>query len=134
MCGAPDRRSPLAALAQPPSDTTHVSVTKPPTPALPPLLVLIQSPSPYYPMPRLPHPPCIPARAFRTLQVLLPVNNTFCFISLSAAYTGPVIHCPHCAPSIRPPSSRPVYLVLGLVLKFLLEHSADFHDRKSSRL
>ena len=36
MCGAPDRRSPLTALSQPPSDTTHVSVTKPPPPALPP--------------------------------------------------------------------------------------------------
>ena len=36
MCGAPDRRSPLAALGQPPSDTTHVSVTKPRPPPCPP--------------------------------------------------------------------------------------------------
>ena len=79
MCGAPDRRYPLAALAQPPPDTTHVSVTKPPTPTLPPSgtnpapLPLL----PYAPDSLLPPSPFIPARAFRTLQVLLPVNNTF---------------------------------------------------------
>ena len=95
MCGAPDRRSPLAALAQPPSDTTHVSVTKPLTPTLP-LLVLIQSPSPllpYAPDSLLPPSPLHPGPGLQD-----PVNNTFRFGSLSTAYTGPVIHCPPLCP------------------------------------
>ena len=64
MCGAPDRRSPLAALAQPTSDTTHVSVTKPPTPPPlpppPPPPTSGTNPVPLPPTtlcPRLPPPP-----------------------------------------------------------------------------
>ena len=93
--GAPDRRSPLTALAQPPSDTTHVSVTNPPHPALPPSGTN-PAPSPYYPMPRLPpppFPPFIPSRAFRTLSttpsVLVPCQPPTLVLSFTV---------PHCAP------------------------------------
>ena len=62
MCGAPDRRSPLTALAQPPSDTTHVSVTKPPTSALPPSGTNpVPLPPPTTLCPRLPPPPFPPS-------------------------------------------------------------------------
>ena len=99
VCGAPDRRSPLAALAQPPSDTTHVSVTPPY-----PLLVLIQSPSPLLPpTPSSPLPHFIPARAFKTLSTTPSVSFPCPPPTLVLSFT-----VPHCAPSVRHPSSRPV--------------------------
>ena len=61
VCGAPDHRSPLAALAQPPSDTTHVSVTKPLTPTLPPFWYESSPLPPTTLCPLLPPPPFPPS-------------------------------------------------------------------------
>ena len=95
VCGAPDRRSPLAALAQPPSDTTHVSVTTPLTPTL------IQSPSPLLPYaPDSFLPPFIPAWAFRTLSTTPSVSVPCPPPTLVLSFTVPIVPLPSV---IRPP-------------------------------
>ena len=96
-----------------------MSVTKPPTPALP-LLVLIQSPSPllrYAPSSLLPPTPLHPGPGLQD-----PVNYTFCFGSLSTAYTGPVIHCPSLWP-FRQSSILQTSVDPGLLITSAFLHS-----------
>ena len=120
-CGAPDRRSPhFSTIATshwlPPKASRY---TPPPKPYLP----FGSNPSPPPPPPILPYapdsllspPPFIPARAFWTLPVTLPVTHTFHFGSPSTAYTGPVIHClPPC--SFRPSSVPQTSVSPGLLI------------------
>ena len=92
----------VSALSQPPTGflPKPVAILLPPGPT--PLSVLIRRPFPLLPYgldSLLPPSPFIPAQAFLTFPVALPVNHTFQFGSPSTAYTGPVIHClPSCPP------------------------------------
>ena len=77
--------------------------------ALSPLSVLIRRPSPHYPLPSPPPPsPLHPGPGLLDPSSDTPCQSHFHFGSPSTAYTGPVIHCFPCAPSIHHPTSRPV--------------------------
>ena len=106
---APDHRSPHFSIIAT-SHWLHPQVsryTPSPSPTL--LSVLIRLPSPYYPMPSSPSSPSSWPGPSGPLWWHPPVSHTFRFCSKSTAYSGSVIHCAsHRAPSVLPPSSRPV--------------------------
>ena len=91
----------------PPPFGSNLSFPPPPPPP-PPLL-------PYAPNSLLSPYPLLPARAFCTLPVALPVKHTFHFGSPSTAYTGPIIHClPPCP--FRPSSVLQTSVGPGLLI------------------